>query len=109
MTKETYFEMCEVLGSIPKEDEIPIEYEDLPPEAHTAFAVYDMLKDDWDYFNGNYFGKVFTGITEVFTILDLPRNEWREIHEIVVMIDKIKTEIIQSKKKSVPSSPKPLQ
>lgn len=108
MTKETYFEMCEALGSVPKEDEIPIEYDDLPPEVHTAFAVYDLLKDEWDYFNGNYFGKVFTGITEVFDILEIPRKEWKEIYEIVLMIDKIKTQIIQSKKKSVPDS-KPLK
>lgn len=107
MTKEAYLEMCEALGNTPKEGEIPYELSDFSEEVHTAFVVYDMLKDDWDYFNGNYFGKIFTGITEVFQILDIPRNEWKYLYEIVQVIDNVKTKSIQNKKKPV-TDKKPL-
>ena len=32
MTKEQYFEMCEMMGSEPVEDEIPVEFDDLYSE-----------------------------------------------------------------------------
>lgn len=108
MTKEAYLEMCEALGNAPRDDEIPVEMSDFSEEVATAFVVYDMLKDDWDYFNGNYFGKVFTGITEIFHILDIPKKEWKYMYEIVHMIDSIKTKLMQSKKKSTTSDKKPL-
>lgn len=109
MTKEAYFELCEALGSAPKADEIPLEYGDFPSEVHTAFVVYDMLKDDWDYFNGNYFGKNFVGITEVFNILDIPKQDWKTIYDIVAVIDSVKTKLIQAKKKSSENIKKPLK
>ena len=61
VTKETYFEMCELMGNEPIEEEIPIEYDDFPIEVQQAFAVYRMLRDEWDTMNGVYLGKTLIG------------------------------------------------
>lgn len=98
MTKEAYLDMCQQLGSKPKASEIPLEYDDFSHEVHTAMMLWSVLRDDWDYFNGNYFGKNMQGITEVFTLYDIPKAEQRDLFEIIMMIDLIKTRQIQSKK-----------
>ena len=43
MTKEQYFEMCEMLGSQPVDSEIPVELDDFPVEVQQAFLVYKQL------------------------------------------------------------------
>ena len=66
MTKQRYFEMCEMMGTTPIEDEIPIELEDFPDTIQTALAVYSFLRDDWDSVNGEYLGKIFTDVDLAF-------------------------------------------
>ena len=47
MTKDTYFEMCELLGNTPIASEIPVDFDDFPLEVQQSFTVYRMLRDDW--------------------------------------------------------------
>ena len=44
MTKEAYFEMCEMLGSEPLESEIPLELDDFPDLGHHILA-YPRVRD----------------------------------------------------------------
>ena len=67
MTKESYFEMCEMMGSEPVESEIPVEFDDFPLEVQQAFNAYRMLRDEWDTMNGNYLGKSLIGVVSSFS------------------------------------------
>jgi len=87
MTKDAYFEMCEVLGNEPIEEEIPIDFEDFPTEVQQAFSVYGKLKDNWDGMNGHYLGKHFEGIRDLFYILDVPVEDHKTMLELLDMID----------------------
>jgi len=65
MTREAYFELCEVMGNQPVEEEIPVEFDDFPIEVQQAFGVYRMLRDEWDTMNGLYLGKTLIGIKDI--------------------------------------------
>jgi hypothetical protein len=65
MTKDTYYEMCEMLGNEPVESEIPVEFEDFSFEVQQAFNAYRMLRDEWDTMSGTYLGKSLIGIKDI--------------------------------------------
>ena len=69
MTKDQYFEMCEMLGSTPIEEEIPVEFGDLPLDIQEGYGVYAMLPDSWDYMSGSYIGKNYAGLGDILEIL----------------------------------------
>lgn len=100
MTKQQYFEMCEMLGTEPDEKEVPVEYEDLHSEIHESLNIYSKLKDDWDSMSGSYLGKNFIGITEIFNIYSVPEEDRRTIFELLNLIDSIRAKMINSKKKT---------
>lgn len=68
MTKESYYEICELLGSEPIDSEIPVEYEDLLLDIQEAMLVYRMLPDNWDVMNGTYTGKNYIGILDILSL-----------------------------------------
>ena len=57
MDKHTYFEMCEMLGTEPIDDDIPIEVDDLPELVQKALHIYSYLPDAWEGMSGTYMGK----------------------------------------------------
>lgn len=97
MTKDAYFEMCEMLGNDPVEDEIPLEIDDFPLEVQVAFSVYGNLQDNWDTMNGNYLGKIKYNLTEVFSLLGVEQEDYREIFTLVSLIDSVRIEAIKSR------------
>lgn len=105
MTKEQYFEMCETLGSTPKEEEIPIEINDLPYEVVDAFKVYDYLQDNWDYFNGDYQGKIFTGIKDIVDMCGIPTELHEITFEYINKIDAFRIKRLRDKKPRSPKKP----
>lgn len=100
MTKAQYLEMCEALGTTPLDSEIPIEYDDFPPEVQQAFEVYSVLQDNWDTFGGNYLGKNLTAIKDIFDILSIPTEEQPFILKMVSQIDRIRMKDISTKKEA---------
>lgn len=96
MTKESYFEMCEMLGTSPKDEEIPVEYEDLPDEVQEAIVVYNMLQDNWDTMNGGYLGKVVSGINDIFNIAQV--EDKQTCFNVIQILDNIRAKIINNKK-----------
>jgi hypothetical protein len=98
MTKARYFEMCETLGTEPLEDEIPVEYGDLSPEIQYALSIYSKLKDEWDTFNGNYMGKSYNGIADIFKILEVPKEDARQMFDLIDIIDRHRSKMIQDSK-----------
>lgn len=95
MTKDQYFEMCDLLGNEPIEDEIPLEYNDLYGEVQEGINIYNMLQDNWDTMNGNYMGKNYIGIKDIFDIMDV--EDTKTCFYIVSLIDKERTELINAK------------
>jgi hypothetical protein len=98
MTKERYFEMCEMMWSQPVDEQIPVEFDDLPDQVQQAFSVYRMLRDDWDTMNGVYLGKSYVGIKDIFEICDIPSIEYKLIYQLLMTIDGIRAEEIRKKK-----------
>lgn len=68
MTKEAYYEMCEMLGSEPLIEEIPVEFEDLPLEVQEIYNIYNLLQDTFDPVSGKYLGKNLAGLVQVMEI-----------------------------------------
>lgn len=90
--------MCEALGSEPVEEEIPIDFEDLPVTAQQAFAIYSKLKDEWDYMGGNYIGKNYSGILDILTLLEVPVEDRKTMFELITIIDSHRAAAIAASK-----------
>lgn len=71
MTREQYFDMCEMLGSEPVEEEIPVELTDLSLEAQQAMELASFLPDRIDGFSGMYLGKDMGGLGDLFEVLSI--------------------------------------
>ena len=99
MTKQQYFEMCEMLGSEPLDSEIPVEFEDFPFEVQQAFNAYRMLRDEWDTMNGNYLGKSLIGVKDVLEATEIEQSEQKFIIMLIRMIDTVRSDEINNKKK----------
>jgi len=100
MTKDAYFEMCEALGTTPIESEIPVEYDDFSLEIQEVLEIYRLLKDDWDTMNGNYLGKSFLGILDIFTIMEVDPADRKIYLSLLHMIDSIRSAEIKKLKPS---------
>ena len=98
MTRDQYFEMCETLNTEPLEEEIPVELEDFPVEVHQAFAVYRLLRDDWDSFNGIYLGKSYIDLQESLYYTEVDLEDRRFVIQLVRQIDALRVSEINSKK-----------
>jgi hypothetical protein len=99
MTKDAYFEMCEALDSQPLESEVPVEFDDFPLEVQQAFNAYRMLRDEWDTMSGIYLGKSLIGIKDVLEATEIEPNEYKFIIMLIRVIDNVRSEEINSKKK----------
>ena len=100
MTKDSYFEMCEMMGSEPVESEIPVEFDDFPLEVQQAFSVYRMLRDEWDTMGGSYLGKSLIGIKDLLEATEIEPEDQKFIVVLVRMIDQVRSDEINNKLKS---------
>ena len=98
MTKETYFEMCEMMGSEPIKEEVPVEYDDLLVDVQEALSIYSKLRDEWDTMNGNYLGKSYAGINDIFNILEVPVEDRKTLFNLLGIIDGIRSTILAENK-----------
>ena len=98
MTKDTYFEMCEALGTEPSEDEIPIDQNDFPVEVQSAMELYYILKDDWDTMNGVYLGKSYVGLSDILDILDIPKSDRKLVLDWISTMDSSRAKTIAESK-----------
>jgi hypothetical protein len=98
MTKQQYFDMCQQLGSEPVESEIPIEFDDFAIEAQLALSIYRMLRDEWEFINGNYLGKNLNGIFELFDVYEIDVRDKKFYLELIYMIDSVRIDEIRNTK-----------
>ncbi len=105
MTKDAYFEMCEALGTEPLEEQIPVEYEDLPIEVQQCFKFYKLLRDIWDPMGGAYLGKDMSTVFDIFELYTLDTEEKLLAIDILQDIDYERIRIISDKKKNAKPQP----
>lgn len=102
MTKEAYLDMCEMLGSQPLEEEIPVEMDDFPLEVQEAFQVYHNLLDVWEGMSGTYQGKNLAGLQEIMSILKV--DDQLVTLNLIQVIDAARKAYLASKKTKKPAS-----
>jgi hypothetical protein len=98
MSRDQYFEMCEMLGTEPEDSEIPVELDDMPLEVQEALRIYNNLQDNWDYMGGNYIGKNITGLRDILDLYEIPREDHKTTYELILIIDIIRAKQIQDSK-----------
>jgi len=106
MTKDSYFEMCEVLGSEPVEEEIPVELDDFPDLVQQCFYIYSMLTDTWDPMGGNYLGKNYQIVFELLHLYKIEEAEALLAVEFLNDMDQIRSELISEKIRQRTPAPK---
>ncbi len=100
VSKDTYFEMCEMLGEEPNEDDIPLESTDFPELVQQCFAIYRLLPDIWDTMNGGYLGKDYTIVFNLFTMYEFEKYEIAVAFGFLQNIDQIRSKSIAEKIKA---------
>jgi hypothetical protein len=98
MTREHYFEMCEMLGSTPIESEIPLELGDFPSFVQSVFQIYFMLRDIWEPMSGAYMGKDLSCIFDFFGLYDFEKEEQLLALTLLQHMDHFRSKLIASKK-----------
>jgi hypothetical protein len=88
------------MGNQPVEEEIPVDFDEFPIEVQQAFGIYRMLRDEWDSINGLYLGKSLIGIKDILEAMEIEPSEQKFIIVLVRMIDEVRSNEINSKKKS---------
>lgn len=93
MTKEIYFEMCEMLGTEPIEDEIPVDLSDFPELIQQIFSIYNLLLDHWDGMSGVFFGKRLEGLLDIFQLYQLDDYERVYALGLIKHLDSVRSKI----------------
>jgi hypothetical protein len=83
--------MCELMGTTPKQEDIPVELDDFPEEVQGAFSIYFILQDQWEGMSGTYMGKNMTGICDIFQIYGVMPEDRKTVFEIIHLIDQERT------------------
>lgn len=92
--------MCEVLGTTPDENQIPVEFNDLAVEVQQCIWLYNSLRDQWDYFGGNYIGKDLSQFWKVLELHDLDILDGRWYWDMINHIDHIRARQIAQEQKN---------
>lgn len=101
MTKEAYFEMCEMLGSEPLDEEVPLELDDFPWLVQQAFAIYGMLSDIWEGMSGSYLGKDYSLLFNLFDLYGIDSAEEKLLAtDFIKQIDAVRSKILYEKQKA---------
>ena len=100
MTKAQYYEMCEMLGSEPIASEIPVEINDFPELVQTAFTLYYMLRDIWDPMGGNYLGKDYSIVFNLFDLYNIDPQDRLLAMGLLQFVDSVRSKTIAEKIKN---------
>jgi hypothetical protein len=98
MTRDSYLEMCEMMGSEPDPNEMPVEFSDMFTDVQEALLTYNKLRDEWDTMNGNYLGKSYSGILDIFTLIEVPVEDHKTIFDLIGIIDKHRSKALADAK-----------
>ena len=79
--------MCKQIGAEPKEDEIPIEFLDLPYELQELMEIHSLLPQEWDTNSGYYLGKNYTLLPYLFKLYNI--DDEKESLTIILKYDNV--------------------
>jgi hypothetical protein len=96
MTKEQYLDMCEALGSEPIEEEIPVEFSDLPLDIQETYCIYAMMQDIWEPMSGSYIGKNYSGLSDILDIMEV--DDKRTMLFLIEAIDRFRKKSIAAQR-----------
>ena len=103
---EQYLDICEMTGSEPKQEDMPVEFSDFHPEVQQAVMLYNLLPSRIAEFSGTYLGKDFGNLSFFFDMYDIERG-WQDFYfKVILMLDNIQSEIIDKKRKAKEASRK---
>ena len=101
MTKESYYEMCEQVGSEPIESEIPIELSDFPDLVQLTLVIYSKLVDTYDVGVGKFNGKDYSLVFKFFDLYDIETKDQQIFMlDIMQVADSIRMQISAEKVKA---------
>jgi hypothetical protein len=100
MTKDTYFEMCEMLNQEPIESEIPIDPNDFPALVQETLTIYNLLEDRWDSMGGGYLGKNYSTVFNFFELYGIEPSETLLVLEFLQHIDAVRSNLVAEKLKA---------
>lgn len=101
MTKDSYFDMCDMLNQEPIEEEIPVEVNDFPELVQQCFIIYGVLPDRWDSMGGGYMGKDYTIVFNLFSVYEVTdQQEILLCFEFLQHIDGVRQKLISEKIKA---------
>jgi len=100
MTKDAYFEMCEMLGQEPLESEIPIDPNEFPVLVQQMLTIYTLLEDRWDTMGGSYLGKNYSNIFDFFKLYEVDDSEALLTLEFLQHVDAVRSKIVAEKIKA---------
>lgn len=98
MTKEAYFEMCDMLDEEPIPNQIPVEFDDLPDIVQRALELYAYLPDRWEGMSATYMGKDYSIVFNLFSMYDISEiSEQQLLLKLMSTIDKIRSDMLITK------------
>ena len=100
MSKETYLEMSEQLGTKPEDGDIPTDFSELKKQSQLALSLFEYCTDKWDTMNGSYLGKDLSNIKFLLELLDIDKNEWLQVIELLNVIINIRIDSVNKKIKN---------
>lgn len=86
------------MGSEPIESEIPISFEDLSVHTQQALYIHSILPGRFGEMSGVYLGKDLSSLPSFFNILDIEKDKWLLILDLVSECNNITLEVMANKK-----------
>lgn len=100
MTKEHYFEMCRQLEQEPIESEIPLDLSDFPDIYQDIYSIYHILSDNWDPMGGNYMGKDYSIVFNLFDLYNVDPQDRLLAMGLLQFVDSVRSKTIAEKIKN---------
>lgn len=93
--------MCEMLGTEPKEEEIPVDVDDLPFLVQQCFVIYSLLPDEWDTMNGGFLGKNYSIVFDLMKVYAVEELEIPLALTFLQCMDSVRIQLISEKQKAL--------
>lgn len=105
MTKDAYYEMCEITGEQSLPENEPVEWSDLPEQVQQCFELYSFLPDRWEGMSATFMGKDYSIVFHLFETFKIDNNDRLIYLRLMANIDGIRSKLIQNKQKQQDKKP----
>lgn len=92
------------MGLEPVEEDIPPDIGDFPEIGQQSLLIYNCLSDCWDTMGGNYLGKDFAILFQLFELFEVDKESQKLCFKLVQHLDSCRAEIISIKLKAKEAS-----